>query len=58
MGPSTDRFGSSETWSYREYQFNAFFAVDGTIRQLDINDIGLTAAEKSALTCATTRKAK
>ena len=58
MGPSTGRSDGQESWSYREYGFYAFFAVDGTVRQLDINQSQLTDAEKAALTCAAIRTAK
>lgn len=53
--PATD--GTSESWDGYEWQFNAFFGVDGTVRQLDINDYRLTPTEKASLQCATTRTA-
>ena len=60
MGTPTDDFRSSSqnpgmSWAAREYMFNAFIGVDGQIRQMDINDIQMTASEKAALTCNTTR---
>ena len=37
------------SWSAHQYQFNAFFEADGTVRQLDINQHKLSDAEKAAL---------
>ncbi len=58
MGKPTGELSDQASWDAYDYQFNAFFAADGTVRQLDINDYSLTVAEKAALTCATTRKAQ
>jgi hypothetical protein len=59
MGSPTDETltGTSPqaSWSAYEYQFNAFYGADGTVRQLDINDSQLSAREKASLGCATTR---
>lgn len=55
MGTPTQVDPEGESWSAYEFQFNAFFAADGTVRQLDINDLELTAAEKASLACQTTR---
>lgn len=66
MGEPTDEstadetpagFQPSMTWDAFEYQFNAFFGVDDTVRQLDVNDIELSAAEKAAISCDFTRTA-
>jgi hypothetical protein len=63
MGAPTDEFGPETgtpqmSWSAYEYQFNAFFDINDKVRQLDINMSQLTSAEKAALTCDQTRKAR
>jgi hypothetical protein len=55
MGPPTTDTGNTLTWSAYQYQFNAFLAAGGAVKQLDINTYSLSASEKSALKCATTR---
>ena len=55
MGPPTVATAGGMTWSAHRYQFNAFFDSDGTVRQLDINNYSLSAAEKAALACASVR---
>lgn len=37
--------------------FDAFFDVNGLVRQLDVNDLLLSAEEKSAIVCEFTRTA-
>jgi hypothetical protein len=56
--PPTATFAVADEWYAYEWSFNAFFHADGTLQQLDINDIQLTAGEKAALPCATTRFAQ
>lgn len=46
------------SWSALEYQFNAFLDLHDRDRQLDVNDVQLTAAEKAAIRCETTRAAR
>lgn len=55
MGPPTSSSPSSLTWSARQYQFNAFLDEGGKVRQLDINEYDLSAAEKAALKCKSVR---
>jgi len=55
MGPPTTDTGDTLSWSAYQYQFNAFLTAGGVIKQLDINSYSLSASEKSALKCATTR---
>lgn len=51
-GPS-----ASMSWSYREFQFNAFLDSSDRIRQLDINDLYLSDAQKAGMRCGTLRDA-
>jgi hypothetical protein len=55
MGPPTSEFPSSASWTGYEWMFNAFFDTNGNVRQLDINDLMLSSAEKASLQCDTTR---
>lgn len=55
MGPPTENSQTDLSWDAYEWQFNAFFGSDGSIHQLDINDIQLSPQEKADLKCATTR---
>ena len=55
--PTSDSLADQSSWDGYEWQFNAFYDVNGNVRQLDINDIQLSAAEKASLTCDTTRVA-
>lgn len=55
MGPPTTDTGNTLSWSAYQYHFNAFLAADGVVKQLDINASSLSASEKSALKCDTTR---
>jgi hypothetical protein len=61
MGPATEQYprgtdtSEQDSWDAGEWHFTAFYSVDHTIRQLDINDIELTAAQKSSLSCETSR---
>lgn len=61
MGPATEQYPRSdateeqESWEAGEWHFTAFYDVEHTVRQLDINDVELTPAEKAELRCATTR---
>jgi hypothetical protein len=61
MGPPTSSFDLASgnpqmSWDFAEYQFNAFMDVNDKVRQLDVNDIQLTAAEKAAIHCAFIRR--
>jgi len=56
MGPPTSEPTDQASWSAFNYQFNAFFSVDGTVHQLDINTYQLSAAEKATLKCNETRR--
>ena len=52
--------GLSETpeslsWDGFNYQFNAFLNVEGTVRQMDINTVMLSAEEVAELPCEETR---
>ena len=59
MGTPTSRsFADQSSWEGYEWQFNAFYDENGNVRQLDINDLQLTAAEKASLKCETTRMAQ
>ncbi len=51
MGQPTSSSDTQMSWSAHQYQFNAFFEADGTVRQLDINQHKLSDAEKAALAC-------
>jgi hypothetical protein len=53
--PTDDSFADQASWSAYEWQFNAFYGTDGRVRQLDINTVELSAAEKAALGCSDTR---
>lgn len=55
MGPPTSSSPKSLSWYARQYQFNAFLDADGKVRQLDINEYKLSAAEKAALKCKSVR---
>ena len=59
MGEPTDEYeGTNPQVSYDayEYGFTAFFGVDGTVRQLDINTIDLSEEQIAAIPCEETRK--
>ena len=57
MGPPTEpNYPTSDSWSAYEWMFNAFYGTDGRVRQLDINTIQLSSAQKASLQCDTTRK--
>jgi hypothetical protein len=53
--PTEDTFAGQSSWEGYEWQFNAFYDTDGNVRQLDINDSELTAADKATITCDTSR---
>lgn len=55
MGPPTSSFPDQASWKGFEWDFNAFYDTNGNVRQLDINDYELTAADKATITCDTTR---
>jgi hypothetical protein len=62
MGPPSDEVQQNDSsgdpqmsWDYAEYQFNAFMDVNDRVRQLDTNDIQLSASEKAAIHCPSTR---
>jgi len=55
--PTSDFSAESSSWDGYEWQFNAFYDANGNVRQLDINDYRLTAADKATITCDTTRVA-
>ena len=57
MGTPTSDASDQSSWEAYEWQFNAFYDVDGNVRQLDINDYELSAADKATITCDTTRVA-
>jgi hypothetical protein len=48
-------FDPQMSWDGYQWHFTAFFDVDDHVRQLDINDIDLSSAEKASLACETTR---
>ena len=63
MGPPTSESSADETspsmsWDKGGYQFNAFFDINDKVRQLDVNDLQLTAEEKRAIRCEVTRRAE
>jgi hypothetical protein len=55
MGQPTDTSAKQMTWSDDHYRFYAFLEQDGTVRQLDINQVDLTPAEKAGLQCKDAR---
>jgi hypothetical protein len=64
MGEPTQEFIADNTpagfqpqmvWEAYEFHFTAFFDSSDKVRQLDINDIDLSAQQKAALRCDTTR---
>lgn len=60
MGQPTSEFGADTStpqasWSAYDYDFTAFFDINDNVKQLDVNDSGLTPAEKAGITCAFTR---
>jgi hypothetical protein len=64
MGNPTEEYTADEvesgfepqmSWDAYQFHYTAFFDADDHVRQLDINDIDLTDAEKAALPCDTTR---
>lgn len=46
------------SWYAYQWAFTAFMDADDNVRQLDVNAAQLTDAEKSSITCDTTRVAK
>src|SRR5512138_1407152 len=55
MGPPTSTTDTTMSWSAYQYQFNAFLAAGGVVKQLDINTYSLSTAERAALKCGTVR---
>jgi hypothetical protein len=55
--PTEPSNGQSDRWQGYGWQFNAFYDTAGNVRQLDINENGLNAAEKADLGCDATRVA-
>ena len=64
MGSPTEEYTAADvepgfdpqmSWDAYQFHYTAFFDADDRVRQLDINDIDLTDAEKAALPCDTTR---
>jgi hypothetical protein len=55
MGPPSTVLPEEVTWSNDHYQFYAYLHPDGSVRQLDINSIHMTAAEKAGMQCKTGR---
>ena len=48
-GSPTYDSNDQSSWDAYEWQFNAFYDVEGNVRQLDINDFQLTAADKATI---------
>lgn len=44
-----------ESWQFADFQLNAFMDNSDRVRQLDINDSMMTAAEKAEFHCSSTR---
>ncbi len=55
MGPPSTTLPEEVTWSDDHYQFYAYLEPDGSVRQLDINSIHMTPAEKAGMKCGTGR---
>ena len=53
--PTSTSIADQSSWDGYEWQFNAFYDTSGNVKQLAINDIQLSVAEKASLTCDTTR---
>ena len=49
MGQPTSASAKQMTWTDDHYRFYAFLEDSGTVEQLDINAVDLTAAEKAGL---------
>jgi chitodextrinase len=51
-------FGSPEEWEWSagRFHFHGFFGTDGRVRQLDIDELEMTQAEKLLLTCPARRQ--
>jgi hypothetical protein len=63
MGNPTEEFlpdsGTPQmSWDAFEFQFTAFLDVNDRVRQLDVNDIQLTKAERASIHCEFTRVAE
>ena len=67
MGEPTEEYTPENTpegfdpqmiWEAFEYHFTAYFNVDDRVRQLDVNDLDLTAAQKSEIRCEFIRVAE
>lgn len=56
MGPPTEFTDADASWTGFGYQFIAFFDENGTVRQLDFNDIMASAAQKARIRCADSRR--
>jgi len=66
MGEPTEEYTPESTpngfqpqmvWDAFEYHFTAFFDVDDRVRQMDANDLDLTAGQKRAIRCGFSRRA-
>jgi hypothetical protein len=55
MGAPTQTTATNLIWTDNHYRFYAFMEADGTARQLDINMVDLSDAEKKALQCGDVR---
>lgn len=55
MGTPSSSFTDQADWDGFEWHLSAFYDVNGNIREMDIDDIDLTAADKALITCALSR---
>lgn len=55
MGSPTETFPDQDSWDAFGYSFTAFYDEYGSIRQLDYNTLGISAAQKARIPCADTR---
>lgn len=53
---TSEGFQPQMTWEAYEYHFTAFFGVDDRVRQLDVNDLDLSAQQREAIDCAFSRR--
>lgn len=58
MGAPTSESAESASWDAFGWQLNAFFDESGNVRQMDINEHGLSATQRAKITCPATRIAE
>lgn len=55
MGTPTETYADQDQWDGFGYHFTAFYDENGTARQLDVNDIAMSAAQKAKIACDASR---